>query len=310
MTIWRKPHDGCRPEGRRLAGQTHPANSANAVQHADLRHHGHRSLRSRPVRGHDRLYGDELVVGYFDGVRARAGIAQAGRGAGLFPVGQALLVLPAPVALAVRLARHARREAAGSRAAKGFDVYHEVALPFLAAKRLARSSPARPVPGAAATLSSPRTGHVPSFARRWPLASGLIAVSEFTRSGTARGPLARSARVTLEAHDDGLPAAPAGGIADAPWARLGLPEQHVLTVGSGDPARRTSGSAPPAVRAAAPDAVLAAAGLVGLAGQGPTGEQACGLGIVSASDLADSVRAPWPGLHRRSTRVRPARPGA
>jgi len=82
----------------------------------------------------ERLYGDRLEIGYFDGrsvsAAAPAGPSNLGRRSRLTSI---LWKLPPTAALAVRLARHYQRESAFRKAAKGYDLYHEPAFfPFAA----------------------------------------------------------------------------------------------------------------------------------------------------------------------------------
>lgn len=237
-----------------------------------------------------RLHGDELRVGYFDGARVLAAPPRPAEAAGFSRLAKIFWSLPAPAALAVRLARHARQEAAFARAARNFDVYHELAFfPFLAARRLPTLFTLHDLSLDRLPACHPRERvmyHRLLFGRRWPLADGLIAVSEFTKAEAVDllGSRWRDARVTLEAHDPAVFRPRPDAEVAAVRRRLGLPERYVLTVGSGDP-RKNFRLAPPAVRAAAPDAVLAAAGWSGW-DRDQADPRVRPLGIVSDEDLA------------------------
>lgn len=215
----------------------------------------------------ERLYGDEIEVGYFDGRTVSpippAGPSNLGRRSRLTSL---LWKLPSTAALAVRLARHYQREAAFRKAAEGYDLYHEAAFfPFAAPKGM-------PTVFTVHDLSLIKfPGHHPKervryfnmfFRKRSAKVARYLAVSAFTKSemvsmlGLDPGRIA----VTHNAHEPEV-FHPRPG---ADLSRLGrtLPERFFLFVGTNDP-RKNMHVIPKALAASGLDVPLVTVGWSG-----------------------------------------------
>jgi alpha-1,3-rhamnosyl/mannosyltransferase len=234
----------------------------------------------------ERGYGDRLDVGYFDGRRVLptppeppADLAARSRWTDL------LWKLPPLAALGVRLARHAMREAAFWRAARGYDVYHEAAFfPFAVPRGVRTVFTVHDL----SLLTMPE--HHPAervryfrmfFFRRLARVSRFMAVSRFTKDEMVRvlGLDPGRIRVTWNAHEPEV-----FHPVDAPLPPA-VPERFFLFVGTNDP-RKNMHVIPKALAASGLDAPLVTAGWSGWSRERMEGAPPVELGYTEDRTLA------------------------
>ena len=234
----------------------------------------------------ERLYGDRLEVGYFDGrsVSARPpqppeNLAARSRWTNM------LWKLPPTLALGVRLARHWQREAAFWRAARGYDVYHEAAFfPFRVPRGVATVFTVHDL----SLLTFP--GHHPAervryfrlfFFRRLRTVSRFMAVSRFTKDEMTRllGIAPQRIRVTWNAHEPAV-FHPVDAVLPA-----GVPERYFLFVGTNDP-RKNLHVIPRALACSGLDVPLVTAGWAGWSRERMEGTPPVELGYADDATLA------------------------
>lgn len=248
-----------------------------------------------------------VEVGYFDGSRVLPRMPDAPASEARWSLRTALFwKLPPHLALAVRAAFQARRQAAFTRAARGFDVYHETSFfPFAAPPGVRTVLTVHDL----SLLRHPQW-HPPErvlfferyFHRRLPGVDRFLAVSEFTR---------REMLDLLPVKDGKIAVTPLGvdpavfhpaspDKAARGREKHGLPKRYVLFVGSGDP-RKNAGIVTRALDAAGLDIPLVLAGWSGWdGGQRKTG-RTIPLGFVPDADLpglyANALALAYPSLY-------------
>jgi len=237
----------------------------------------------------ERLFPDELEIGYFDGSRVLPSMPEPSANvAGRSRLTTLLWRLPPLAGLAVRLAVHARRESAFRRAAKGYDLYHEAAFfPFA-------------VPAGVRTVFTIHDlslirypEHHPRervlyfnmfFRRRLKQVSRYLAVSEFTRREMA-DVLGIDPALTGVTHNaiDAEQFHPRPGSSRIPGLAPGEP--YFLFLGTNDP-RKNPGVIPKALARSGLDVPLVLAGFSGWSMEETGPGRVLELGYVPEEDLA------------------------
>jgi len=239
----------------------------------------------------ERLYGDRLEIGYFDGFRVLsrmpggpANIKQWARGVDLF------WDMPVYPALIVRLGFHFIREAVFRRCSRSYDVYHEAGFfPFSVSPRVRTVFTIHDLSLIRFPQHHPRERVLYSrffLRRRCDGVDHFLAVSQFTarEMRTYLGIDPGRTTITPEAHDNTIfyPRS-AEEIRDFLQDHA-LPEKYFLFVGSGDP-RKNLDVIPEALEKAGLGVPLVAAGWSGWS-EGETSEGVMPLGYVSDEELA------------------------
>jgi len=234
-------------------------------------------------------HGGDFEIAWFDGRRARPSMPRpAASVAGRSRLTNLLWKLPPLAGLAVRLAVHARREAAFRRAARGFDVYHEAAFfPFAAPAGVRTVFTVHDLSLIRYPQFHPRERVLYFnlfFRRRLRRVARFLAVSEFTRREMAEvlGIDAQRVDVTHNAVD---PARfrPAPGTFLPPGLAPGDP--YFLFLGTNDP-RKNPHVIPKALAASGLDVPLVLAGWSGWSGEEKASGRVIELGYVPEDDLA------------------------
>jgi alpha-1,3-rhamnosyl/mannosyltransferase len=238
------------------------------------------------------LAGPDLEIKYFDGSEASSDMPHPPARLGRWSVLSRLFWgLPPRLALAVRLAAHARRERAFTVAAQGFDLYHETAFfPFptppdvrtvftvhdLSLDRYPQWHPAERV-----------LFHRRCFAPSLAGVDRFLTVSRFTRDElTALYPMAPDrATVTPLAVDPTLFRPWPRAAVEAGRLRCGLPERYLLFVGGGDP-RKNAGTVLAAMDTLPTDIRLAVVGWEGWDRTAAGRARTMALGYVPDEELA------------------------
>lgn len=240
----------------------------------------------------ERRFGDRAEFSYFDGRTVSrdmpSGPGDLSRWSGMVDL---FWKLPAPLALAVRLAHHWRSERAFRRAARGFDLYHEAGFfPFRAPAGVRTAFTLHDLSVFRFPEHHPRERVLyfkVFFRRRLRLARAVITVSRFTADEMRRvlGPeSARDATAVPLACDTAVFHPRTPDQAARARERFGLPERYFLFVGSGDP-RKNLDIVPEALKKADLDEPLAVVGWSGWR-QGGQWSNARALGYVDDEDLA------------------------
>lgn len=253
----------------------------------------------------ERLPGVE--VGYFDGIRVHRAMPEAPASEARWSLLTALFwKLPPRLALLVRALFQARRQAAFTRAARGYDVYHETSFfPFAAPPGVRTVFTVHDLSLVRHPQWHPRERVLffqRYFHRRLDGVGRFLAVSDFTRREMLDLlPVAgEDIAVTPLGVDPAVfrPASP--DEAARVRERHGLPERYVLFVGSGDP-RKNAGIVPRALSAAGLDLPLVLAGWSGWDGGERSSGSTIALGFVPDADLpglyANALALVYPSLY-------------
>lgn len=248
-----------------------------------------------------------VAVGYFDGARVLPGMPEAPASEARWSLRTALFWrLPPRMALTVRAAFQARRQAAFTRAARGYDIYHETSFfPFAAPPGVRTVLTVHDLSLLRHPQWHPRERVLffeQYFHRRLPGVDRFLAVSEFTRQEMLDLlPVADRDIVVTPLGVDPAVFHPAGpDEAKRVRERYGLPGRYVLFVGSGDP-RKNAGIAPRALASAGLDLPLVLAGWSGWDGGQREQGRTLALGFVPDADLpglyAGALALVYPSLY-------------
>lgn len=225
----------------------------------------------------EKLYGDRLDIGYFDGKtvsrilpRGPANPRQWSRLTELF------WKLPTPAALLIRLAFHLKQELRFYRLSQSFHLYHEAAyFPFKAASHLKKVLTVHDLSLIRFPQYHPqeRVLYTKLFLKnRCKQVDHFLAVSDFTNKEmqACLGIAPEKSAVTPLAYDQVIfyPRTPSR--VQEHLSRNHLPPRYFLFVGSGDP-RKNIGIIPAALAHAGVDAPLVAVGWAGWARSIPNG---------------------------------------
>ncbi len=243
----------------------------------------------------ERLHGERLRVGYFDGRTARREIPPLREDVAQWTRKVDLLwKLPPVLGFCVRLALFAARERTFMRLARDYDLYHETAFfPFKAPKGLPLVFTVHDLSLLLHPQWHPKERvyfHRCFFRRRLRSVTSFLSVSEFTKGEMEQHlPLqGRCVTVTPLAHEAKVFRPRSEAETSALRARLGLPERFFLFVGSGDP-RKNAGLIRRALPLCPPETTCVLAGWSGW-DEAPGGHAGGGrilpLGYVTDEDLA------------------------
>jgi alpha-1,3-rhamnosyl/mannosyltransferase len=241
----------------------------------------------------ERLYADEMEIGYFDG----EGIVES------MPSGPANLArwsrwvsifwrMPAPIALTARLAMHYKREYNFSRVAKDYELYHEAGFfPLNTPEDMSTVFTIHDLSLQRFPELHPRERVLYTrlfFPSRIAKVKQFITVSDFSK--TEMDNLLKispeKTTVTPLAHDSELFHPRPAEEVDAFREKYGLPEKYFLFVGSRDP-RKNLDVIPRALKKAGLDIPIAAIGWSGWSKDMKMGHP-ISLGYVDNEDLARS----------------------
>jgi len=235
---------------------------------------------------------DEIEFGYFDGIsvnssrpRGPANVTQWSSHVDLF------WKLPTLAALALRIMSHYQRELCFSKAAKGYDVYHEAAFfPFVAPERVKT----------AFTLHDLSLVRFPQFhpkeralfarfflRRRCKRVDRFMTDSRFIKSEILEhlGVSENRVDVIPLAHDPGIFYPRDTEEVAQTRIRYKLPKSYFMAVGSGDP-RKNMDVIPKAMIEAKLETPLVLAGWSGWSENGALEKRTIPLGYVADDDLA------------------------
>lgn len=239
----------------------------------------------------ERLYGDRLEIGYFDGVKISstmpygpANLNRWTRSVGLF------WRLPLYPAIIVRLAFHFMREALFCRCSRHYDLYHEAGFfPFAVPRRLKTVFTIHDLSLIRFPQYHPEERVLYSrlfFRQRCKRVDHFLAVSEFTarEMRTRLNINPENISVTREAHDDKIFFPRSHEEVKAFLKRQALPERYFLFVGGGDP-RKNLDVVPEALEKAGIEIPLVVVGWSGWSDEKPR-KNIISLGYVSDDDLA------------------------
>ena len=239
----------------------------------------------------ERLYGDRLEIGYFDGVKVSstmpygpANLNRWTKSVGLF------WRLPLYPAIIVRLAFHFMREALFRRCSRHYDLYHEAGFfPFAVPRRLKTVFTIHDLSLIRFPQYHPEERVLYSrlfFRQRCKRVDHFLAVSEFTaremRMRLNINP--ENISVTREAHDDKIFFPRSHEEVKVFLKRQTLPERYFLFVGGGDP-RKNLDVVPEALEKAGIEIPLVVVGWSGWSDEKPR-KNIISLGYVSDDDLA------------------------
>ena len=239
----------------------------------------------------ERLYGDRLEIGYFDGVKVSltmpygpANLNRWTKSVGFF------WRLPLYPAIIVRLAFHFMREALFRRCSRHYDLYHEAGFfPFAVPRRLKTVFTIHDLSLIRFPQYHPEERVLYSrlfFRQRCKRVDHFLAVSEFTaremRMRLNINP--ENISVTREAHDDKIFFPRSHEEVKAFLKRQTLPERYFLFVGGGDP-RKNLDVVPEALEKAGIEIPLVVVGWSGWSDEKPR-KNIIPLGYVSDDDLA------------------------
>lgn len=239
----------------------------------------------------ERLYGDRLEIGYFDGVKVSltmpygpANLNRWTKSVGFF------WRLPLYPAIIVRLAFHFMREALFRRCSRHYDLYHEAGFfPFAVPRRLKTVFTIHDLSLIRFPQYHPEERVLYSrlfFRQRCKRVDHFLAVSEFTaremRMRLNINP--ENISVTREAYDDKIFFPRSHEEVKAFLKRQTLPERYFLFVGGGDP-RKNLDVVPEALEKAGIEIPLVVVGWSGWSDEKPR-KNIISLGYVSDDDLA------------------------
>ena len=239
----------------------------------------------------ERLYGNRLEIGYFDGWRVSNKMPRGPANLGQWTKGVNLFwKMPVYPALVARLGIHTIREAIFRKVSRNFDIYHEAGFfPFLVPSETK-------IVFTIHDLSLMRfPGHHPRervlfsrlfLKRRCRIVDRFLAVSQFT-ANEMRAYLQideRMITITPEAQEGGTFYPRSYGKIKAFCDRHKLPEQYFLFVGGGDP-RKNLEIVPRALEKAGLDIPLAVVGWSGWSEQ-QAWKNVIPLGYISDDELA------------------------
>ena len=239
----------------------------------------------------ERLYGDRLEIGYFDGLKVSpvmpCGPANLNRWAKSVDLFWEMPVYPA---LIVRLVFHFIREALFHRCCRHFDLYHETGFfPFAVPRRLKTVFTIHDLSLIRFPQYHPEERVLYSrlfFRRRCKGVGHFLAVSEFTaremRECLNINP--ENISVTLEAHDDKIFFSRSHEEVEALRNRYTLPERYFLFVGGGDP-RKNLNVVPEALKKAGIEVPLVVVGWSGWSDEKPW-KNVIPLGYISDDEMA------------------------
>ena len=239
----------------------------------------------------ERVYGDRLEIGYFDGLKVStvmpygpANLNRWAKGVDLF------WEMPVYPALIVRLGFHFVRETIFRRLSRHFDLYHEAGFfPFAVPRRLKTVFTIHDLSLIRFPQYHPEERVLYSrlfFRRRCKGVDHFLAVSEFTaREMRARLNInPKNISVTREAHDDKIFFPRPHDEVKAFLNRYAVPERYILFVGGGDP-RKNLDVVPEALKKAGIEVPLAVVGWSGWSGE-KSWENVIPLGYVSDDEMA------------------------
>jgi glycosyltransferase involved in cell wall biosynthesis len=241
----------------------------------------------------ERVYGDRLEIGYFDGLRVSpvmpygpANLNRWARGVGLF------WKMPVYPALIVRLVFHFIREALFHRCCRHFDLYHEAGFfPFAVPRRLKTVFTIHDLSLIRFPQYHPEERVLYSrlfFRRRCKGVDHFLAVSEFTASEMrARLDInPEKISVTREAHNYKIFFPRSHDEVKVFLNRYTLPEKYVLFVGGGDP-RKNLDVVPEALEKAGIEVPLVVVGWSGWSDE-KSWKNVIPLGYVSDDEMAQA----------------------
>lgn len=239
----------------------------------------------------ERIYGDRLEIGYFDGLKvspvmpyAPANLNRWAKGVDLF------WGMPVYPALIIRLVFHFIREALFHRGCRHFDLYHEAGFfPFAVPRRLKTVFTIHDLSLIRFPQYHPEERVLYSrlfFRRRCKGVDHFLAVSEFTaREMRARLNInPENISVTREAHDEKVFFHRSHEEVKAFLNRYTLPERYFLFVGGGDP-RKNLDVVPEALKKAGIEVPLVVVGWSGWSDE-KSWKNVIPLGYVSDDELA------------------------
>ncbi len=239
----------------------------------------------------ERLYGDRLEIGYFDGVKVSSTMPYGPANLNRWTKSVALFWrLPLYPAIIVRLAFHFMREALFRRCSRHYDLYHEAGFfPFAVPRRLKTVFTIHDLSLIRFPQYHPEERVLYSrlfFRQRCKRVDHFLAVSEFTaremRMRLNINP--ENISVTREAHDDKIFFPRSHEEVKAFLKRQTLPERYFLFVGGGDP-RKNLDVVPEALEKAGIEIPLVVVGWSGWSDEKPR-KNIIPLGYVSDDDLA------------------------
>ena len=239
----------------------------------------------------ERVYGDKLEIGYFDGLKVSpvmpygpANLNRWAKGVDLF------WEMPVYPALIVRLVFHFIRETLFHRCCRHFDLYHEAGFfPFTVPRRLKTVFTIHDLSLIRFPQYHPEERVLYSrlfFRRRCKGVDHFLAVSEFTaREMRARLNInPENISVTREAHDEKVFFPRSHEEVKAFLNRYTLPERYFLFVGGGDP-RKNLDVVPEALKKAGIEVPLVVVGWSGWSDE-KSWKNVIPLGYVSDDELA------------------------
>jgi len=239
----------------------------------------------------ERVYGDRLEIGYFDGFKVSpvmpygpANLNRWEKGVDLF------WGMPVYPALIVRLAFHFIREALVHRCCRHFDLYHEAGFfPFTVPRRLKTVFTIHDLSLIRFPQYHPKERVLYSrlfFRRRCKRVDHFLAVSEFTarEMRACLNITPENISVTREAHDDKIFFPRSHEEVKAFLNRYTLPERYFLFVGGGDP-RKNLDVVPEALKKAGIEVPLVVVGWSGWSNE-KSWENVILLGYVSDDEMA------------------------
>lgn len=240
----------------------------------------------------EQQFKDEIEFGYFDGTsinssrpRGPANVTQWSSHVDFF------WKLPTLVTLALRIISHYQRELCFSKAAKGYDIYHEAAFfPFVAPERVKTTF----------TLHDLSLIRFPQFhpkervlyarfflRRRCKLVDQFMTDSRFIKSEMLEHLAVGENRVNVIplAHDPSIFYPREIEEVEQTRTRYRLPQNYFIAVGSGDP-RKNMNIIPKALKDAKLEAPLVLAGWLGWSENKAAEKHIIPLGYVANDDLA------------------------
>ncbi|GFK95205.1 D-inositol 3-phosphate glycosyltransferase [Fundidesulfovibrio magnetotacticus] len=249
-------------------------------------------------------HGGDFEIAWFDGRRALPHMPPPGSGvSGRSRLAKLLWKLPPLAGLAVRLAVHARREAAFRRAARGFDLYHEAAFfPFAAPRGVRTVFTVHDLSLIRHPEHHPRERVLYFelfFRRRLEKVSRFLAVSEFTRREMADVLAIPPGRVDITHNAiDPQRFRPSPGASRVPGLDPGEP--YFLFLGTNDP-RKNPHVIPKALARSGLKTPLVLAGWSGWSGEEKAAGRVIELGYVPDEALpglySDALALVYPSVY-------------